>query len=226
MNLRRPLRSLLFSLAVPAWAAASFGIAASDDGVAVPLDAHTVVQRMSARNPALRSYRSRVHVDVHMYSFPFLAPKLDGTSYYQRPDFYVVVFDRMPGYARGFGRLFNDIGNPHAWEKDQNIVVGGMSWLGDRPVIVLRLTKKIHSDILDHTLAYVDPSSYALLQMEWYYTSGGKITMSQQYRTQGSFSFVSSQHAEISIPHVRAVADATYGAYETNVPIATGNKSP
>ena len=48
--------------------------------------------------------------------------------------------------------------------------------------IVLRLTKKIHSDILDHTLAYVDPLDYALVQMEWYYTSGGKITMSQQYR--------------------------------------------
>lgn len=226
MDLRPYFRSLLPCVAVVAVAAAGLGVAAPDGGLPVPLDARTIVERMSARNPALRSYKARVHVDVRMTSFPFLAPKLDGTSYYQRPDFYVVVFDRMPGYARGFGRLFNDIGNPRAWEKDQNIAVDGMAWLGDRPAIVLRLTKKIHSDILDHTLAYVDPSSYALLQMEWYYTSGGKITMSQQYRTQGAYSFVFAQHADISIPHVHAVADATYGAYETNVPIATGDKLP
>jgi hypothetical protein len=87
-------------------------------------------------------------------------------------------------------------------------------------MIVLRLTKKIHSDILDHSLAYVDQSSYALMQMEWYYTSGGKITMTQQYGQQGSFSVVSAQHATIDIPHVHALADASYGDYQTNVGIA------
>src|SRR5579871_237212 len=66
---------------------------------ATPLDAHTILSRMSERNPTLRSYRARVHVDVRMYSFPYLAPKLDGTSYFKRPDFYEVVFDRVPGYA-------------------------------------------------------------------------------------------------------------------------------
>jgi|HubBroStandDraft_4_1064222.scaffolds.fasta_scaffold00018_10 hypothetical protein len=226
MNVRRHFRSLTLSLISVATAVASLGLGPPANGVSAPLDARAIVERMSERNPSLKSYRARVHVDVRMYSFPFFAPKLDGTSYYERPDFYVVVFDRMPGYARGFQRLFNDIGNPRAWEKDQNITVDGMAWLGDRQAIVLRLTKKIHSDILDHTLAYVDPSSYALLQMEWYYTSGGKITMSQQYRAQGSYSFVSQQHATISIPHVHAVADATYGEYETNVPIATGSSSP
>jgi hypothetical protein len=92
--------------------------------------------------------------------------------------------------------------------------------LKGHPVLVLRLTKKIHSDILDHTLAYVDPASYRLVRMEWYYTSGGKITMSEKYRKQGSFSVLASQHATIDIPHVHAVADATYGTYQTNVAVA------
>ena len=83
---------------------------------------------------------------------------------------------------------------------------------------MLRLTKKIHSDILDHTLAYVDPPSYALVRMEWYYTSGGKITMSQQYRMQGFYSVLSQQHATIDIPHVRAVADASYGSLRNERP--------
>lgn len=206
--------------------AATLGVAVQPDAVSTPMDAHTILERMATRNPTLRSYRARVHVNIHMYSFPFFAPNLNGTSYYKRPDTYVVVFDRMPSYARGFQRLFDDVGSPLAWEENQNVVVTGWAWLNGHPTIVLRLTKKIHSDILDHTLAYVDPTSYALLQMEWYYTSGGKITMSQQYRVQGVYSVLSSQHATISIPHVHAAADATYGTYETNVPLATGSSMP
>jgi hypothetical protein len=204
----------------------TLGIGPAGDAVPTPLDARALIERMADRNPALRSYRARVHVDIRMFSFPFLAPKLDGTSYFKRPDYYVVVFDRMPSYARGFQRLFDDVGNPRAWEKDENITVDGTALVEGQPTIVLRMTKKIHSDILDHTLAYVDSSDYALLQMEWYYTSGGKITMSQQYRMQGNYSVLSSQHATIDIPHVRAVADASYGTYETNVLIGAGNRMP
>lgn len=213
-------------LVTPVLALATLGASAWDGDLPAPRDAHAVIQRMVDRNPTLRSYRARVHVDIRLYTFPYFGPKLDGTSYYKRPDFFVVVFDRMPSYARSFGRLFNDIGNPLAWERDQNVTVNGTALLGNRPVIVLRLTKKIHSDILDHTLAYVDPTDYSLLQMEWYYTSGGKITMTQQYHMQGNYSLITQQHATINIPHVRAAADATYATYETNVTVGTGNAVP
>lgn len=218
----------LFSplLAVAAVVVGTLGIAESPDWAPQSLDAHALVQRIADRNPTLKSYRARVHVDIRMFSFPFLAPKLDGTSYFRRPDFYEVVFDRMPSYARGFQRLFDDVGNPRAWERDQNITVNGTAWLDGRLTIVLRMTKKIHSDILDHTLAYVDSSDYSLVRMEWYYTSGGRITMSQQYRMQGLYSVLSQQHATINIPHVRAAADASYGTYETNVPIGSGSALP
>jgi hypothetical protein len=211
------VRAVLLGLAV---AIATLGADARDTAAYLPTtNALTVIARMTARNPSLQSYRARVHVDIRMFNFPFLAPKLDGTTYFKRPDTYVIVFDRMPGYARGFQRLFDDVGNPKAWEENQNVIVAGTSWLNGRQTIVLRLTKKIHSDILDHTLAYVDPADYSLVQMEWYYTSGGKITMSQQYRLEGVYSVLSQQHATINIPHVHAVADAHYGTYQTNVPV-------
>jgi hypothetical protein len=218
-------------VAVIAFAAAALCAAPCAAGPAISapppgtVDAHTVVGRMADRNPTLRSFRARVHVDVRMLNFPYLAPKLDGTTYFKRPDYYVVVFDRMPSYARGVGRLFDDVGSPRAWEKNQNIVTDGTVWLDGRPAIVLRLTKKIHSDILDHTLAYVDPYSYALLRMEWYYTNGGKISMTEWYRTQGSYSVLAQQHATIDIPHVHAVADATYDTYQANVPVSAGDGS-
>lgn len=194
-------------------------------GSASAMGVPEVLARMDQRNPTLDSYRARVHVDVRMTSFPFLAPKLDGTSYYRRPDTYVVVFDSVPSYARGFQRIFDDVGNPDAWEKANDIVVAGDTSLDGRDTIVLRLTKKIHSDILDHSLAYVDLASFVLVRMEWYYTNGGKIVMTQQYRKQGQFWVLGQQHATIAIPYVRAVADATYGTYETNVPVEPGAKA-
>jgi outer membrane lipoprotein-sorting protein len=214
------MKGFLMGFAATAVVAGAVGAGPANYGQPAPsTDAHAIIERMADRNPSLESYRARVHVDVRMLNFPFLAPKLDGTSYFKRPDTYEVVFDDVPSYAKGFQRLFDDVGNPVSWEKDENITVDGTSWLNGRSVLVLRLTKKIHSDILDHVLAYVDPSSYALLQMEWYYTSGGKITMSQQYREQGGYSVLSQQHATIDIPHVHAVADASYGTYQTNVAV-------
>jgi hypothetical protein len=216
------MRSLITTFTSAAIAAVTIGAGPADNStITLSTDPHAIIERMADRNPMLQSYRARVHVDVRMLNFPFLAPKLDGTTYFKRPATYVVVFDRVPGYARGFQKLFDDVGNPVAWERDQNITVAGTSWLDGRETIVLRLTKKIHSDILDHSLAYVDPSSYELVRMEWYYTSGGKITMSQQFGQQGMFSVLSQQHATIDIPHVHALADASYGDYQTNVPITT-----
>jgi hypothetical protein len=182
-------------------------------------DAQSVIARMAEQNPSLESYRARVHVALHMTSFPFLAPKLDGTSYFKRPDNYEVVFDRVPHYMKGFERLFDDVGDPLSWEREQNISFEGTTMLYGRPVLVLNMTKKIHSTILDHTTAYVDPDSYRLVQMEWHYTSGGTIVMRQWYREVGSFAVISQQHVEINLPHVHAVGDSVYDAYQTNVAV-------
>lgn len=186
---------------------------------ATPLDAGAILAKMLERNPTLRSYRSRVHVDVRMLNFPFLAPKLDGTSYYRRPDTYEVVFDRVPPYAKGFSRLFDDVGDPAAWKKDERIAYQGTQRLNGRRVFVLRLTKQPHSDVLDHSLAYVDAQTYALAQMEWDYTNGGKIVMQQTYGLKDGYSVLTAQHATIDIPHVHAIADATYSRYRTNVAV-------
>jgi outer membrane lipoprotein-sorting protein len=219
MSLRSTFLAVAAAMTVtsvaPAVRAQSTTVAAS-----VSPDARTVLQHMVERNPSLQSYKARVHVDVRMLSFPYFAPKLDGTSYYKRPDTYEVVFDRVPSYAKGFQKLFDDIGDAAAWERDQKITLDGVQMLNGHPTYVLRLTKRIHSDILDHTLAYVDQASFALMRMEWYYTSGGKITMSQQYVRQGQYWVPSAQHADIQIPHVHAVADASYDAYQTNVAVA------
>ncbi len=182
-------------------------------------DPHAILLKIQERNPSLRSFTARVHVDIRMLNFPFFSPKLDGTSYFKRPNNYEVVFDRVPGYAKGLNRFFADVGDPLEWERDWNITAAGQQDLNGRPMLVLRMTKKIHSTVMDHALAYVDSQNYQVAQMDWFYTNGGHITMAQVYRSEGPYTVISSQHATIAIPHVRAIADASYGLYQANVAV-------
>ncbi|GAC1654793.1 MAG: hypothetical protein NVS9B12_05570 [Vulcanimicrobiaceae bacterium] len=182
-------------------------------------DPRAIVQRMVERNPDLRSFQARVHIDVRMLSFPFYSPKLDGTSYFKRPDNYQVVLDHAPPFAHGIDHFFSDLADPSTWNRRFDITFEGMQNFNGRRVIGLKLVAKIRG-MIDHTLVYVDPSNYQTVQLEWHYYNGSVITMQQAYRTEGAFSLLASQHAEIHIPHVRAVADSRYDDYRTNVAVS------
>ena len=211
------LMALGMSTAAPAQSPAPSSVPSS-----TPADAQAVMNRIQARNPSLQTFQARVHVDVHMSNFPWLSPKLDGTAYFKRPDNYEVVFDRVPSYAHGINKLFGNIGDPAAWQRDSNVSYQGVQSIGGRPEIALRLTKKIYSDQIKDTIAYVDPSTYQVVRMDFHYTNGGSISMTQGYREEGQYNVIATQHADIQIPHVRAVADATFGAYQTNVAVDDG----
>lgn len=206
-------------LALSAFLIPSGNVAAQSPTPAKEPSARSIIVKMIERNPSLTSFRSRIHVDVRKTNFPMVNLGLDGTTYYKHPNNYEIVFDSVPSYAKGFEKIFTDVGDPSAWEKDQNVTYDGVKSLYGRQYITLRLTKKIYSTITDHAEAYIDPSNYELNQMEWYYRSGGTIVLRQWYRSDGSFSVISQQHAEINIPHVRAIADSKFGPYQTNVAI-------
>ena len=80
------------------------------------------------------------------------------------------------------------------------------------------MTKKIYSDQIKDTVAYVDPATYEVVRMDYHYRDGGAITMTQTFKQEGPYTVVATQHAEIS-HRVRAVADATFGVYQTNVAV-------
>lgn len=200
--------------------AAATAAAPSPAAQAPVSDAAGILSRIERNNASLQSFQARVHVNVRMQSFPWLAPQLDGTSYFKRPDSSMVVFDRVPSYAHGITKLFGDIGDPSAWEKDSTITFAGVQQEDGKPMLVLRMTKKIYSDQIRDTVAYVDPRTFEVTRMQWDYRNGGSISMTQTFKPVGRYNVIASQHAQIAIPHVRAVADATYGTYRMNVAIA------
>ncbi len=184
-----------------------------------PMSAAAIVDKMLDRNPGLRSYRVRVHVTTRMFSFPFLSPTLDGTSYYKRPSKFVVVFDRVPAYAAGFSKIFNNVGDPGAWSKDNVVSYAGTREWSGRPVYVLKIAPRQYSDILAYARAIVDPDSWELVEMTWHYRNGGTISMRQWYRREHGYDVLAEQSAEINF-RVRATSHATYGTYQMNVPIS------
>jgi outer membrane lipoprotein-sorting protein len=188
--------------------------------LATALDVHTILTRMEQRNANLQTYQARVHVDTHLLTFPWLSPKLDGTSYYKSPDKYEVVFDRVPSYAKGLNKFFGDVDQPSEWQREWNVALQGEQNVGGRQLLALRLTKKIRSDQITDSIAYVDPSTFEVDRMDWHYTNGGTITMTQTYKQLGEYNVIATRHLDVHIPHVRAVADATYAQYQTNVAVS------
>ncbi len=184
-----------------------------------PMTAAAIVDKMLDRNPGLTSYRARVHVTTHMLSFPFLSPTLDGTTYYKRPSKFVVVFDRVPAYAAGFSKIFNNVGDPGAWSKDNIVSYAGTRVWSGRPVYILTVAPRQYSDILAYAHAIVDPATWELVEMTWHYRDGGTISMRQWYRRENGYDVLAEQSAEINF-RVRASSHATYGKYQMNVPIA------
>jgi len=202
------LFAVFIALAIPA--ARAQGPAANDPAAII---AHVV-----DRNPDLGTYQSRVHIDVKMTSFPWLHEHLDGSTYFKRPNNFEVAFDRVPGYAKGFEKLYTDIGDPATWEKRFVITIVGTRPFEGHQDIELRMVQRVRG-MIDHETVLVDPAAWAIDEMEYHYYTGGVIAMTQHFQTIEGHSMLASQDASIDIPHVRAVAHGTYGEYRVNVAI-------
>lgn len=193
----------------------------TDASTASTTDPQQIVQRLVEREPDLQSYKAHVHVKIRMRSFPFLAPVLNGETYFKRPGKYEVVFDRVPFYAKGFDRIYADIGDPSNWDQRFLVSYSGQVTVGNHSDIVLKLVQRVRG-MIDHELVMVDPASWHIDQMQWYYYNGGTIKMTQQYSNENGFDVVVGQSAEIKIPHVSAVAQAQLSDFATNVAIDDG----
>ena len=181
-------------------------------------DAHAVIENMAARNRSLQSFQAQLHVTGHLTSFPFVGGKLDGTYLFKRPGSYQVAFDHSSRWGDAIKNLVLEVGDPESWEATRNVTIDPETQTPDgRSVIFLRITAKVDSDQLDYALATIDRTTYDLTEMQWHYRDGATVLLTQTYDSTGQYRFVKSQHAEVHAHGIRAVADATYTDYETNV---------
>ncbi len=217
---RLPGRGLARAVkAVAATVAAALVLALPATASAPPAtEPGTILARVIERNPSLTSYQGRMHVNLRLISFPFIAQHLDATTYYKRPSNYEVVFDRVPGYAKGFEKLFADVGDPSSWERRFVVSYAGESEFHGRKDAALRLVQRVRG-MIDHETVLVDTAAGTIDQIRYDYYNGGHITMTQAFANVAGYTMLASQDAEIEIPHVRAVAHGDYSDYKTNVAV-------
>jgi len=199
--------AVLAFVGIPAFAAADH-----------PTDPAAILAKVEERNPSLSSYQGRMHVDLRMTSFPFIRQHLDGTTYYKRPSNYEVVFDKVPPLAKGFDKMFADIGDPANWEKRFVVTYEGEHEYNGRKDIQLRMVQRVRG-MIDHETVLIDPGAWTIDSIRYDYYNGGHITMTQTFREVGSYSMLAEQNAEIAIPYAKAVAHGTYTDYKTNVAV-------
>ena len=183
-----------------------------------PTDPAAILSKVEERNPSLSSYRGRMHVDLRMTSFPFISQHLDGTTYYKKPSNYEVVFDRVPPLAKGFDKMFADIGDPANWQKRFVVTYQGEAEYRGRKDIQLKLVQRVRG-MIDHETVLIDPNSWTIDSIRYDYYNGGHITMTQTFREAGGYSMLAEQDAEIAIPYAKAVAHGSYSDYQTNVAV-------
>lgn len=200
-------------LAVLAIIFAAIPAGARDEHTADPT---AILANVEARNPSLSSYEGRLHVEIRLASFPFIRTHLDATTYYKRPANYEVVFDRVPALAKGFDKMFADVGDPAGWERRFAITYAGEQAFRGHTDLALRMVQRVRG-MIDHETVLIDPSAWAIDSIRYDYYNGGHITMTQTFRVVGGYSMLAEQDAEIAIPFARAVAHGVYTDYRTNV---------
>lgn len=181
-----------------------------------PATAEAAAARIAAIDDGVRSYRAAVRLDLRLRSFPFLAKRLSGETYYARPGRYALVLDRPPSYAKGIEKLCSDLADVGSWNRRYVMTLAPEERIDGKREVVLRLVQRVRG-MIDHEDVSVDPQTWRIDRIVWHYYNGGTIAMTQRYGRVGPYVLLAAQRAEIAIPHVRAVAEAVYSDYRTNV---------
>lgn len=178
--------------------------------------ASDVVAALVKRSDAIAGYHANLTVDLQMHSFPYLATTLDGTASYQRPGKYTVNFNSVPELASAFQNVSGDIGDPATWNQKYVVSLDPSTKSAPANTVILRLVQRVKGQI-DHELAYVNTANATVTSMDWFYYSGGKITMSQHFAPIDGVLLVDTQNAEFDMPGYKATADAHFNGYSVQV---------
>lgn len=196
-------------------------LAAAPAAAAVPntWTAASLMKRIEGRNAGLKSFAAPIHIDGHVHVLFNIPKHLDGTWYFKRPDKSDVVLTDPPSYLKGIKSFIGDILDPAAWRLDSNIAFAGTRTSHGKSLLALRMTKKIYSDQIADTVAYVDPQTFQVVREDFHYRDGSTSVMTLTYRNEDGFSVPAALHGEIH-HRMTAVLDATLGKYQMNVPVS------
>lgn len=159
-----------------------------------------------ARTAAVQSYRSKLHVDFALRSFPYLRFHLEGRMDYRRPNIYSVHFDHVPWFGKGFEDIKADPLQPATWIEHYDVTSIGHS--GDRTLVEMRdkvagNVKGVHAEL--------DPDG--LRRIQFLYVNGGNINVEVNPSVVDGVPVPATEDADIRLPAYHVVAHASFSDY-------------
>lgn len=182
---------------------------AAVDAVHTPLYA-----RMLRANASLRSYQSRVHVEIAMHSFPYLSPTLEGTVYYKAPDKNAIVFDDVPALASLFKKVYPRLDPPATWPALYQLRITG----DDGKRTTFRLDPKKYGTI-DHLNVDIDDAEAVPVGFTYFYRNGGTVHFDQTVESLKGVYVIKALNGHVSLPSTSADVSSSFNGYQINVPI-------
>jgi hypothetical protein len=183
-----------------------------------PLSGPQIFAHMSANRAGLNTFQVPVNVNGKLHEVVSIPITLSGTRYFQAPDREALKFDSVPGAAKAFQDLYSSLGTPMVWDRIYNVTSVVPQAVNGHDVYELRCVYKRESRV-DHILMDVDTTTYAPVQVRWFYKNGATIVMSIDEKTFGKYMLPSHQALQIHFPQYSAQADVYYGDYVINQPI-------
>jgi hypothetical protein len=160
-----------------------------------------------ARTASVKSYTSKLHVDLALRSFPYLKFHLNGTMTFRKPNVYSVHFERVPWFGKGFEDIKADPLQPATWAEHYDVT--SIEHRGDRTV--LEMKDKIAGNVKG-VHAELDPDG--LRRIQWLYVDGGNIDVRVTPGPVDGVPLPAVEDADIKLPAYHVVAHATFSDYK------------
>lgn len=160
-----------------------------------------------ARTASVKSYTSKLHVDLALRSFPYLKFHLNGTMTFQKPNLYSVHFEHVPWFGKGFENIKADPLQPTTWPEHYDVT--SIEHRGDRTLLEMKdktagNVKGVHAEL--------DPDG--LRRIQWLYVNGGNIDVRVTPGTVEGVPLPAVEDADIKLPAYHVVAHATFSEYK------------
>jgi hypothetical protein len=178
------------------------------NAVATAQQPPSVISQLAQRNAPIQHFTFDVTARFALLTFPWLRFTLHGHGTYTRGGEYIVHFDTVPWFGKGYETMPMSALDVTTWPQLYTMNVTDTS--GTLSTLVMHDVKK--SNMVE-ALAKIDAEK-GMQQILWTYDYGGHVKLTVTPQQVGDFYFPATEEAEIVMPQYRAMAWATFSNYQ------------
>ena len=171
-------------------------------------NAARIIATVAQRNAAVKHFTFDVQARIALLTFPWIRFTMYGHGEYTRGGDYLVHFDNVPWFGRGFETMKMNELDPSIWPSLYDTSVESQQ--GDTTVLIMHDPK--HQHPLKDIHATID-SNMGVREILWTYEYGGHVKLKIDSQPIQGHYLPASEEAEIVMPAYRAMAWGTFSNY-------------